>query len=1402
MALPKITFKTNNIIYGAPENGALIYKYAPFFNLKKLNVISGESDLFPLSLSNKYANIDIDNPLKLDTEIAYDGSVNLIINDTKNPPKLVNSRFYLTSAYTYNIADRKGNLDTNIYTETDFKSETSLIKSVKSIISVDFLGLFSGGTLPVGNYTFYFKLSDADGNESDFIAESGKVVCHIGDVNQPKSIRGGQLAENSGKLIKFRLNNLDLAYDYINVYYSKSTGQEDKIVQVYKLTDKFKISKLNTEISITGYESSEEISIDDINIQYSTFESVKTVETCQNIAFAGNITNQYELLQKLEQYSLLVTPEIALTENIGNLGNRYDESYPSTGYEYYNAKNIYYKLGYWDQEIYRFGIVYILNDYTLSPVFNIRGIDILKTDHGLFNLSDASIDDPINSQEDFIIQDTQNHNTKGVFKIDNTASNFSVFDGENPIKPIGIKFNFEGDVINGSLANSGLKQLTKGFFIVRQERIPTILAQAIGIGTASKSSTPVIKASTSYKSGLIGTWLAESFLRIPTGGTMPKLGSDLFKVTDVKQNALLCPEASMRSTIFNSYFNSSEYKLIQSKYQSPNKIFIDSGDNKQFSLGNLSYSPSNNSVNTSLLLIEPGIELITNNLYDFSSKAGDAIVSYKHSDPILGDYENLETNGSGDFNKTASKLRGEFNTYIGCNASVDYGTYYNVYSKDYDFENQWKNYFKIRYNDSSPFMPISNRISWDELSDNATQTCYRGDCYINTFTHRMNWNFIDPDMPTNKRIVDPYTWYRNFKVISKATTTVNDDGTDTTTLTYKKLLPLFTYKKYYVPTAFNFTSGLAIAESVAREEDVMSGILEADSKSFKKYSEINGLFGAEKINRPDVNAVPLGHWVTFKICSNVNLNMRDLDFANPMEEAIHKQKRGFYPLQAMNKSNPLPESKVLNAGISKTLGEKYYFEIPDVPFIKSSFGTRIYHSLPLQKSAFTNGNRIFLSKNYTDYSMEYGELVKLVEWYGTLIAVMQHGVLMIPVKERAMMTNESGENVYINTDNVLPENPKVLSNTFGSIWADSVVKSSRFIYGIDTVGKKIWRTNGEQFEVISDMKIQKFLNDNIDLKEAETDTTVGVNFIKTHYNAFKQDLLFTFHYGEVSWNLCWNEPTSKWVTRYTWFPEFSENINNIFYTFANKNKHPNKGDILFKHGFAGLQEESGNINPTMWYDTQYPFEYEFVVTEIPGIQKIFNNLKIISNLAEPDSFDYEVVGEGFEWNSQKELILKLGTASTENGAKDQYKTYLLENPAVKKLPFIWTRDVLNPLNPLWPNPNYTNILRDLTIRQHNKTKENLIHMYQKGANMKYGIDASGRQYGRLRGNMQYLEDSWDIQIQPITFKYAYIKNGQLELSEAVEMKIRDKYIKIRVKYNGTKYAIINALRTLFTISYA
>jgi len=1427
MKLPLITIQLNNDMYGFPNSGTLAYDYSPFHNLQNPIPEEGDSPLLGLQMNSYTAGVNITKPITLETEVSYDDSVNLIITDDTNPLKIVNSRFYQTSTTTYNVADRRGNLDTNIYSAEHFKIEASLIKSVRTITRVEFQGIRDGGNMPIGNYTFYFKLADADGNESDFIAESGKVICHIGVINSPSSIRGGQLDENSNKLIKFRLKNLDLAYDYINIYYTRSTGDDNlSVVKTYKITDKFAIKRSDVDLSITGYENHEEISIDDINIQYTNFDSAKTIANCQNIAFVGSTTNDYELFRTLEKYSLLVTPEIAYDiKGIGNLNSRYTDGNTSTGFEYYNMSNIYYKLGYWDEEIYRIGIVYILNNYTLSPVFNIRGIKNLT---GNTTFSNFLLSDPINSTENFLLENTNAgnpENIKGVFKID--AETKSLFNGDSSIKPIGIKFNFTNNVVDGNNPfTPGLKDLTKGFFIVRQKRIPTILAQGVGIATSQKANIPVIQG-TQVSSGIIGNFLAESFLKVRTGTGKDDviLGSSLFKVISVHKNALLCPEAAIRKQLFNTFFNSSEYTLKSFKYKPSNLIFTSVDSSNHFSLPNLIIDDASNILPAELTLIEPGIELIKNNNYSFSSQAGDPIIAHKHLNPALGDFEDISnTTTESDWNSSTAKVRGEFNTFIGTSInSLVHGKYYNILQKNYDFDSLWAEYFTTRYNDSSPYFPISDRIEWGNLTNLVTDltwgkiytsdTFFRGDCYINTYTHRMHWNFIDPEMPTNKKVIDPYTWTKNFKIKNKKSIIIATDGSPSdSALNYNKLLPIFTYRNVFEPEWGNDTG---TGDDI--DDNTFNGIIEPDGKKYSKYAERNGVFGSEKINRPDVNAVPIGHWVTFKICSNINLAMRDLDYSRPMEEAVHRQKRGFYPLQALNKSNSLPESSVINTGISKSTSDKYYFEIPDVPFIKTNFATRIHYSNILQTSVFTNGNRIFESKNYLDYTREYGSLIKLVEWYGKLIAIMEHGVVMIPVNERAMMTNAAGENVYINTENVLPQNPRVLSNMFGSLWAESVIKTSRFIYGIDTVGKKIWRTNGETFENISDLKIQKFLNDNIKLKESDKTNSINVNFVKSHYNAFKNDVMFTFKYNDVAWNLCWNELTNKWTTQYTWFPEFSENINNIFYTFANQSRHNLATNKLYKHGFVGVEEESGNILPTYWYDEQHPFEYEFVVGAMPGMQKIFNNLKIISNLAEPESFYYEVVGEGFDWYGYKNLIMQLNdttllivdgvtmtgisTDKTESNVRLRYQKYLQNKPLTKKLPYFYAQsfDVNDP-NSFYRNrgnlviPFNMSMLRDVTIREHNKTKEKLVNSYQKGADIKL--------YGRTKGNMQYLEDSWDIQIQPIVFPYAYLLRNVLEFTPNVEMRIRDKYIKIRVKYNGTQYAIINALKTLFTISYA
>ena len=124
-------------------------------------------------------SFNLSHPVDMLPQYSYDGSVNIIMNDGLNIPRLINSRFTVTGKNTYKIIDRKGDNDTNIYDQgSQFDVDTSLFKNVSKIPKLQYLGT-SGGNLSVGNYHFYFKYSDADGNETDWVAESGLVSVFI-----------------------------------------------------------------------------------------------------------------------------------------------------------------------------------------------------------------------------------------------------------------------------------------------------------------------------------------------------------------------------------------------------------------------------------------------------------------------------------------------------------------------------------------------------------------------------------------------------------------------------------------------------------------------------------------------------------------------------------------------------------------------------------------------------------------------------------------------------------------------------------------------------------------------------------------------------------------------------------------------------------------------------------------------------------------------------------------------------------------------------------------------------------------------------------------------------------------------------------------------------------------------
>jgi hypothetical protein len=84
-------------------------------------------------------HFSLDHPVHIIPQASYDGSVNLIINDGINVPRMVNSRFSATGKNTYKVVDRKGNNDTNIYDSGDsFDIDTSLYKRVIKIPKIQF----------------------------------------------------------------------------------------------------------------------------------------------------------------------------------------------------------------------------------------------------------------------------------------------------------------------------------------------------------------------------------------------------------------------------------------------------------------------------------------------------------------------------------------------------------------------------------------------------------------------------------------------------------------------------------------------------------------------------------------------------------------------------------------------------------------------------------------------------------------------------------------------------------------------------------------------------------------------------------------------------------------------------------------------------------------------------------------------------------------------------------------------------------------------------------------------------------------------------------------------------------------------------------------------------------------
>lgn len=1545
-----------------------------------------------IDLDTEQLDFDLEHPVDIEVQPSYDGSVNLIINDDKNIPRLINSRFAVQEKNTYKIIDRIDQNSTNIYNSKTFDKDSALYFQYTKNPIIKFKD-FIQGNFGVGQYVIYLTYCDSDENESDYVSESPLIPIFIGSNGDPFSIDGGIKNENSQKGIKLEISNIDLSYDYFKVYIIRyfADYQQNRVVSFKKLFRKYPILGKNTIIlQLSGEEEYEELDPNILNLSRFNPKHVLTQAQCKNMLFFGNIVKNSDNYKELRDCALRIIPTLK-TDTIDLVTNDY-----LNNSEYYNIDNIINKTGYFDQEYYRFGIVFVYNNGTLSNVYNTLGLELNLTESITYNsnkLYSKIAENPFFLKRNYIEMDDfgwiknystyftggKNLNGKGVCYINAKKEEYNNI--------LGIEFKIPQEVKKHLLEDLDIR----GFFFVRQKCTPTILAQCYLLPMDPLLQAPVIE----YNENGTYKKVSECFITQESREVKHTYEDRIYQVESEETHAYaaICPDFLLNQPYYNQIFNGNTFSLNKitekesSNLKKIGRFYKESDFNYRYE--DILYKVKINTVTDDVptVAIKDKIYRLeigeTEEVYRFRSVGEDKISQDANKQDKGYEAENL--------------VRGKYSPYLAIysDTALDTSCLYNIYQDNFTFGNI-QNY-QVRMDSSEPFYAISNIYNFTK-QDDTVLTCWKGDCYTNTFTFRLNRNFNDPALPNNDEIIDEKTWRDNYK-------------SDSTLWT--------------------------------------------------------------NISRSDINAVKMGSWITIKLKSAMNYALRSEDHSYVSEEALMGAPRSFYPRSFLlqNGENKMPDSYLYNDAYRASLGYKCYFTLQDVNYIKDTFSNRIQYSAISIQDSFKNNYRYSLSTYFRDYSQEYGSITRLVGFEGYLLVVFEHGIGIAVINERILSGQSDGEPVFINTNNVLPEELTIITDTYGSQWSESIIKSeSGYVYGVDTIAKKIWRVKGQQIEILSDFRIGQFLNENITLTEKELHPIIGLKNVKTHYNNNKKDVMFTFYDNiyqdeEKVWNICYNELLEEFITFYSWVPSYSENIDTQYFSFnrntakglsllgkCNFNIPKNTGVLLdtpvlnieseeikpsllyyrkpaqviaiekldgqnistgienidfdyetnmkfelvpdhwgnykyfniytqqtpttdiitleptgnqyelsttfskedfikrckelhtstlfliikpiklitkdnkieeipfnletiavtlktivdnplllkdedglyapalgtdfYLHGQSGIIDITENTYPCYWYNEQHPFEFEFIVNDKISYQKLYNNLLIISNKAEPESFHFEIEGDNYDWSSDKRTMYWRQEA-TKNLFQELGSNILYDRKYKDVQAFMYTQEEYYRRKDysIAPLKDVEYPIHTSGLTQQNKstifplyyeridTYNDVYHIYRSmlsnsddydfknlsGSEIKWNRknnqfdivthikNSPIDKHGRLRGNSHYKEGRWDIQIPSIslmqknedTWKtgkppivinssnipndltsskvdggilsniYSRNINSDVESYISIgdwsyrkETKLRDKWIKVRIRYSGKNIAIIHSIITLYNLSYA
>jgi len=470
-------------------SSSLRYVYSELHNYKKEGGTE-YTDPFISKLFNFQKNRFIDMEIQAD----YDGSVNILFTDELNNLLIINSRFKRVELSDYvKLADRIGTTDSNVYSDADW-DRIALIQNSNYPVTVKEFKVDEGGYLRGGGYRYYFKYTTQEGNTTELLYESPLIPIANGILGLTKD-------QVSDKLVRFILTDLDSSYTGVKVYFAHFDGKDIAQMELFTISAVFSYTEGASTLIIThtGLEEVEPISIEELNTQFSTIDTVASISIISDRLAIGGVSSS------LSESDINILSEaakqITLTEQSEKIDTDYSD--PNT------AAN---KLGYWKGETYEFGVVFLLIGKGVSPVFPITGMDNLKNKQNSYSTTTVSeiVDevpediemkvyppytldldgfdttvptDPPGSEPSLI-------NNKGVFRTANSGPLFERNFTENKdIRTI----TYVRALTNMLYGDTQLRSIVSGFFFVRRIRIKNVLMQGMAVPTLKlPSKYPVI----------------------------------------------------------------------------------------------------------------------------------------------------------------------------------------------------------------------------------------------------------------------------------------------------------------------------------------------------------------------------------------------------------------------------------------------------------------------------------------------------------------------------------------------------------------------------------------------------------------------------------------------------------------------------------------------------------------------------------------------------------------------------------------------------------------------------------------------------------------------------------------------------------------------------------------------